>query len=254
MDFNEYYHSESGYYPEYVTQKEMCVILGACKSIAYALQKKNQIPFIYISTHEGRRQQIKTADIQTADMLMLPVPKANFHNVVIKPSQWQQGMVAELAKRAEIIRNGDVNPTVEKDGVFQMADFQNVYDLRKKLIAKGVPAEEIAFIHEANTEVKKKELFAKVRKGQIRVLMGSTQKNGRGYERPRPFNRLARFRLPVAAIGCRSGLADSFIIKSKHTLSSCCYWHYTKKRDSQPTDGEKKKYISQLTVDYVLFN
>ena len=69
----------------------------------------------------------------------------------------------------------------EKDGVFQMANFQNVYDdLRKKLVDKGVPAEEIAFIHEANTEVRKKELFAKVRKGQIRILLGSTQKMGAG--------------------------------------------------------------------------
>ena len=192
----------------------------------------------------------QVADIQTADMLNLPVPKANFHNVVIKPSEFQQDMVAELAERAGAIRDGDVDPTIdnmlkvtndgrklaldqrlinemlpddpegkvatcandvfriweetkekklaqlcfcdlstpknaiettEKDGVFQMASFQNVYDdLRKKLIAKGVPAEEIAFIHEANTEVRKKELFAKVRKGQIRVLMGSTQKMGAG--------------------------------------------------------------------------
>ena len=192
----------------------------------------------------------QVADIQTADMLNLPVPKANFHNVVIKPSEFQQDMVAELAERAQAIRDGDVDPTVdnmlkvtndgrklaldqrlihemlpddpegkvatcaddvfriweetkekrlaqlcfcdlstpknaietiEKDGVFQMADFQNVYDdLRKKLIAKGIPAEEIAFIHEANTEVRKKELFAKVRKGQVRVLMGSTQKMGAG--------------------------------------------------------------------------
>ena len=192
----------------------------------------------------------QVADIQTADMLNLPVPKANFHNVVIKPSEFQQDMVAELAERAQKIRDGDVDPTVdnmlkvtndgrklaldqrlinemlpddpegkvatcandvfriweetkekklaqlcfcdlstpknaiettEKDGVFQMASFQNVYDdLRKKLIAKGVPAEEIVFIHEANTEVRKKELFAKVRKGQVRVLMGSTQKMGAG--------------------------------------------------------------------------
>ncbi|HCC34792.1 MAG TPA: helicase [Ruminococcaceae bacterium] len=183
------------------------------------------------------------ADIQTADMLELPVPKANFHNEVIKPSQFQQDMVAELAERAEAIRKGDVDPTVDNmlkvtndgrklaldqrlinpmlpddpegkvaacaDNVFRIweesmetrltqlvfsdlstpkpADKEtgerafNVYDdVRDKLIAKGVPAEEIAFIHEANTEVKKKELFAKVRKGQVRVLMGSTQKMGAG--------------------------------------------------------------------------
>jgi hypothetical protein len=190
------------------------------------------------------------ADIQTGDMLNLPVPKANFHNVVIKPSEWQKEMVAELAERAEAIRKGDVDPhidnmlrvtndgrklaldqrlinpmlpddpngkvsvcadnvfriweetrdkrsaqlvfsdlstpkgyteSVETDGVYQVADFQNVYDdLKKKLIAKGVPAEEIAFIHDANTEARKTELFAKVRKGQVRVLIGSTQKMGAG--------------------------------------------------------------------------
>jgi len=194
------------------------------------------------------------ADIQTADMHHLPVPKANFHNVVIKPSQWQKDMVAELAERAEKIRAGNVDPHVdnmlrvtndgrklaldqrlinpllpddpeskvsvcadnvfriwdeskekrlaqlvfcdlstpgknkpiemqEVDGVFEMVpgQFTNVYDdLKQKLIDKGVPEHEIAFIHEADTEARKKELFAKVRKGQIRVLMGSTQKMGAG--------------------------------------------------------------------------
>jgi hypothetical protein len=179
----------------------------------------------------------EVADIQTAETLNLPVPKANFHNVVLKPSKWQQDMVAELAERAEVIRKGDVDPRIDNmlkvtnDGrklaldqrlinemlpddpegkvaacagnVFDIweqtqenrstqmvfCDLStphgdgkfNVYDdLKQKLIAKGIPAEEIAFIHEANTEVKKKELFAKVRKGQIRVLMGSTQKMGAG--------------------------------------------------------------------------
>ncbi|GHT83982.1 hypothetical protein FACS18947_0710 [Bacteroidia bacterium] len=185
----------------------------------------------------------QVADIQTADMLHLPVPKANFHNEVIKPSEWQKDMVAELAERAEAIRGGNVDPRIDNmlkitnDGrklaldqrlinpllpddpegkvavcarnVFELwekhkderltqlifsdlstpkpADKEtgerafNVYDdMRAKLIAKGIPAEEIAFIHEADTEVKKKELFAKVRKGQIRVLMGSTQKMGAG--------------------------------------------------------------------------
>ncbi|MDR2043322.1 MAG: DEAD/DEAH box helicase family protein [Clostridium sp.] len=178
-----------------------------------------------------------TADIQTADMLQLPVPKANFHTEVIKPSKWQQDMVAELAERAEVIRKGDIDPRIDNmlkvtnDGrklaldqrlinemlpddpngkvavcaanVFRIWDENkekrstqlvfsdlstphgdgkfNVYDdLKQKLIAKGIPEEEIAFIHDANTEVKKKELFAKVRKGQIRVLMGSTQKMGAG--------------------------------------------------------------------------
>ncbi len=183
------------------------------------------------------------ADIQTADMLNLPVPKANFHTVVIKPSQWQKDMVAELAERAEKIRKGDVDPHIDNmlkvtndgrklaldqrminpllpdepegkvaacaDNILRIweegkaerhtqlvfsdlstpksADKEtgerafNVYDdIRDKLTAKGVPAEEIAFIHDADTEAKKKELFAKVRKGQIRVLLGSTQKMGAG--------------------------------------------------------------------------
>ncbi|MDR1558995.1 MAG: DEAD/DEAH box helicase family protein [Clostridiales bacterium] len=177
------------------------------------------------------------ADIQTSDMLDLPVPKANFHNEVIKPSQWQQDMIAELAERADAIRKGDVDPTadnmllVTNDGrklaldqrlinpmlpddpngkvavcaenVFRIWDESkekrltqlifsdlstpkgdgsfNIYDdMKTKLIAKGVPAEEIAFIHNADTEAKKVELFAKVRKGQVRILLGSTQKMGAG--------------------------------------------------------------------------
>jgi len=177
------------------------------------------------------------ADIQTADMLHLPVPKANFHTEVIKPSQWQQDMIAELAERAERIRNREVDPAtdnmlkVTNDGrklaldqrlinpllpddpdgkvaacaanVFRIWEQHrekrlaqlafcdlstpkadgtfNVYDdLKAKLMAKGVPEHEISFIHNADTEARKKELFAKVRKGQIRVLMGSTQKMGAG--------------------------------------------------------------------------
>lgn len=177
------------------------------------------------------------ADIQTADMLHLPVPKANFHTEVIKPSQWQRDMIAELAERAERIRNREVNSAVDNmlkvtndgrklaldqrlispllpddpDGkvaacaanVFRIWEQHrekrltqlvfcdlstpkadgtfNVYDdLKAKLMAKGVPEHEISFIHNADTEARKKELFAKVRKGQIRVLMGSTQKMGAG--------------------------------------------------------------------------
>jgi hypothetical protein len=184
------------------------------------------------------------ADIQTADMLLLPVPQANFHTVVIKPSQWQKEMIAELAERAEAIRNGDVNPAednmlkVTNDGrklaldqriinpmlpdepdgkvatcaenVYRIWEehkdnrltqlvfsdlstpkgkgqggdtpvFTDVYhDLKQKLMDKGIPENEIAFIHSADTETKKKELFAKVRSGNIRVLMGSTQKMGAG--------------------------------------------------------------------------
>jgi hypothetical protein len=183
------------------------------------------------------------ADIQTADMLKLPVPKANFHNVVLRPSEWQKEMVAELADRAEAIRGGNVDPRIDNmlrvtndgrklaldqrlinpllpddpdgktaacaDNVFRIweetkeksltqlvfsdlstpkpADKDtgerafNVYDdLREKLIAKGVPEHEIAFIHDADTEAKKKVLFAKVRSGQVRVLIGSTPKMGSG--------------------------------------------------------------------------
>ncbi|AIQ62526.1 helicase [Paenibacillus stellifer] len=179
----------------------------------------------------------EVADIQTADMLQLPVPKAHFHNVAVPPSDFQREMVADLASRAEQVRAKRVEPHEDNmlkitndgrklaldqrlanamlpddegskvsacaDNVFrQWADSQeqrlaqlvfcdlsipkqdgtfNVYDeLRRKLTEKGVPAEEIAFIHDANTEVKKKELFAKVRTGQIRILLGSTFKMGAG--------------------------------------------------------------------------
>jgi len=179
----------------------------------------------------------QVADIQTADMLHLPVPKANFHTEVIKPSELQQEMVKGLAERAEKIRGGGVDPHVDnmlritndgrklaldmrlinplaaddpngkvavcarnvykiweqtkeqrstqlvfcdlstptKDGSFNVYD-----DLKKKLMEQGIPEDEIAFIHDADSEVKKKALFAKVRAGQIRVLMGSTQKMGAG--------------------------------------------------------------------------
>ena len=177
------------------------------------------------------------ADIQTADMLHLPVPKANFHTEVIKPSEIQQEMIKGLAERAEAIRAGGVDPHIDNmlritnDGRKLALDMRlinplaaddengkvsvcarnvfdiwertkeqrsaqmmfcdlstpkgdgsfNVYDdLKKKLMEKGVPEEEIAFIHDANTEARKKELFAKVRSGQVRVLIGSTQKMGAG--------------------------------------------------------------------------
>jgi len=177
------------------------------------------------------------ADIKTADMLNLPVPKANYQNVAVKPSEFQQGMVAELAERAEQVRNRMVEPyednmlkitndgrklaldqrlanpilpddenskvnacaenvfrfwqenrdkrltqlvfcdlsTPKNDGSFNVYD-----DIRQKLIDRGVPANEVAFIHDANTETKKKELFARVRKGQVRILIGSTFKMGAG--------------------------------------------------------------------------
>lgn len=177
------------------------------------------------------------ADIQTADMLNLPVPKANFHTEVIKPSELQKEMVAGLAERAEAIRAGNVDPSVDNmlkitnDGRKLALDMRlmnplaaddennkasacarNVYriweqskerrsaqlvfcdlstpkndgsfniydDLKRKLMEKGIPENEIAFIHDANTESRKAELFARVRSGQVRVLMGSTQKMGAG--------------------------------------------------------------------------
>ncbi len=179
----------------------------------------------------------EVADIQTADMLNLPVPKANYHNVVLKPSEHQKEMVAALSERAERVRNKMVNssednmllitndgrklaldqrlmneilPDSETSKVRACAD--NVYaiwertaqqrstqmvfcdlstphndgtfnvydDLRDKLIAMGIPAEEIAYIHSAASEAQKKEMFGKVSSGQIRVLLGSTQKMGAG--------------------------------------------------------------------------
>ena len=177
------------------------------------------------------------ADIQTADMLKLPVPEAEYENVVLKPSDFQKEMVRSLADRAEAVRNSLVEPyednmlKITNDGrklaldqrlinsslpdnenskaaacverAFQIwrdtaenkstqlifSDLAtpkgdgsfNVYgDIRQKLVSKGVPEEEIKFIHEANTEVKKAELFAKVRSGQVRFLLGSTAKMGAG--------------------------------------------------------------------------
>ncbi len=177
------------------------------------------------------------ADIQTADMLKLPVPKANYHNISVKPSDIQSEMVDSLADRAETIRAGLVDANVDnmlkvtndgrklaldqrlinpmlpdfedskvnicinnvfeiwehtadkkstqllfcdlstpkKDGTFSVYN-----DIRDKLIAKGIPPEEIAFIHDADTDKKKADLFAKVRSGDVRVLLGSTQKMGAG--------------------------------------------------------------------------
>ena len=179
----------------------------------------------------------EVADIQTADMLKLPVPKVNYHNIKTKPSEIQSEMVAGLAKRAEKVRAREVEPQIDNmlkitndgrklaldqrmidpmlpddpdskvnacvDNMYRIweehADTKaaqllfcdlstpkndgsfNVYDdIREKLIARGVPAEQVRFIHEANTDAQKKELFAKVRSGEVRVLFGSTQKMGAG--------------------------------------------------------------------------
>ena len=179
----------------------------------------------------------EVADIQTSDMLNLPVPKANYENVVVKPTELQKEMVAELAERAERVRNKMVDSSIDNmlkitnDGRKLALDQRlmneilpddpnskvatcakniyriweenkdqkltqlvfcdlstphndgkfNVYDdLKKKLEEMGVPEDEVQFIHYANTDIRKKELFAKVRKGITRVLMGSTQKMGAG--------------------------------------------------------------------------
>ena len=179
----------------------------------------------------------EVADIQTADMLNLPVPEAEYRVVSVKPSEMQREMVVELGERAERVRDGMVNATednmllITNDGrklaldqrmmndllpdypeskvnacVEEVYNFWeqgqekrltqlvfcdlstpktdgsfSVYnDVRDKLIAKGIPPEEIAFIHDANTEVRKKELFSKVRRGAVRILMGSTFKMGAG--------------------------------------------------------------------------
>ena len=179
----------------------------------------------------------EVADIKTADMLKLPVPEAEYHNVSVEPSEMQKDMVASLAERAEKVRGGGVDASVDNmlkitndgrklaldqrmlnemlpdfdsskinacvENVFRIwketkekksaqlvfcdlstpkndGTFSVYNDIRKKLIERGVPESEVRFIHEADTDMKKKELFQKVRKGEVRVLMGSTQKMGAG--------------------------------------------------------------------------
>ena len=179
----------------------------------------------------------EVADIKTADMLNLPVPEAKYHNIAVKPSEMQKEMVASLAERAEQVRGGGVDSSVDNmlkitnDGRKlaldqrmlndMLPDFEgskinacvdNIYriweentdkksaqlvfcdlstpkndgtfsvynDIRKKLIGRGIPESEVKFIHEADTDMKKKELFQKTRKGEVRVLLGSTQKMGAG--------------------------------------------------------------------------
>ena len=179
----------------------------------------------------------EVADIQTADILNLPVPEAEYRVVKVKPTELQEEMVEELGNRAERVRNNEVNPrednmlkitndgrklaldqrlsnpllpddpgskvnacveeiyrhwedgkekkltqlvfcdlsTPKTDGTFSVYN-----DIREKLLARGIPPEEIAFIHDANTDVRKKELFSKVRRGAVRILMGSTFKMGAG--------------------------------------------------------------------------
>ena len=177
------------------------------------------------------------ADIQTADMLKLPVPEAHYHNIALKPSEYQKEIVASLAERAEKVRNREVDSSVDNmlmitndgrklaldqrlinpmlpsapnskaakcaENVFEIwqrtADKRStqmifcdlstpkddgtfsVYDdIHAKLLELGIPENEIAFIHNAKSEVQKKDLFGKVRSGQVRILLGSTQRMGAG--------------------------------------------------------------------------
>lgn len=179
----------------------------------------------------------EVADIKTADTLNLPTPTPHYHNVAVKPSDFQKAMVAELGERAEKVRNNQVDASVDNmlkitndgrklaldqrminpllpdfedskinaciDNIFMIwqenadkksaqlvfcdlstpkpdAEFSVYTDIRKKLIERGVPKSEISFIHEAKTEAQKQELFKKVRKGEVRILLGSTQKMGAG--------------------------------------------------------------------------
>ena len=133
----------------------------------------------------------EAADIKTADQLHLPTPTPVYHTEVSQPTQVQQGMVQELSKRAAEVHSGKVNAAKDnmlkitsdgrKLGLDQRIINPNLPDDPcSKLVAMGIPREQIAFIHEANTEVRKKELFSKVRSGQVRVLMGSTFKMGAG--------------------------------------------------------------------------
>lgn len=179
----------------------------------------------------------EVADIKTADMLDLPVPQAHYHNIAVKPSEMQKEMVASLAERAEKVRGGNVDSSVDNmlkitndgrklaldqrmlndilpdfedskinacvDNIYRIweetadkksaqlvfcdlstpkndGSFSVYNDIRKKLIERGIPESEVKFIHEADTDIKKKELFQKTRKGEVRVLLGSTQKMGAG--------------------------------------------------------------------------
>ncbi len=247
----------------------------------------------------------EAADIQTADMLHLPVPKANYHNIVLQPSEHQKEMVAALGERAEAVRNRKVdsskdnmllitndgrklaldqrllNPllpdsdtgkvtacaenvaeiwrrtTEQRSTQMVFCDLStprgdgsfNIYDdLRDKLIARGIPAEEIAYIHSANTETKKKELFGKVRSGEIRVLIGSTQKMGAGTNVQHKLIALHHLDCPwrpsdlqqregrIVRQGNENGEVDIFTYVTENTFDSYLY---------QLVEG-KQKFIGQV--------
>ena len=245
------------------------------------------------------------ADIQTADMLKLPVPEAEYHNVVLKPSEQQKKIVASLSERAEKVRNKQVdsnednmlvitndgrklaldqrliNPMLPDSDTGKVAvcaenvyniwertaaqkstqmvfvdlstphnDGQfNVYDdLKKKLLDKGIPESEIAYIHNAKTEAAKKELFGKVRSGEVRVLIGSTQKMGAGTNAQRKLIALHHMDCPwrpsdlqqregrIIRQGNENPKVDIYTYVTENTFDSYLY---------QLVEG-KQKFIGQI--------
>ena len=247
----------------------------------------------------------EVADIQTADMLNLPVPKAEFHTVSVEPTELQKEMVSDLAERAEKVRNKEVDPstdnmlTITNDGRKLALDQRmmnpllpddehskvsvcanNVYDIwqktadkkatqlafcdlstpktdgtfsvynsiKEKLIAKGIPESDIAFIHDADNEIKKKELFAKVRKGDVRVLLGSTAKMGAG-------TNVQRLLYASHDLDCPWRPADleqraGRIIRQGNTNEEVHIYRYVTKDTfdsySWQTVENKQKFISQI--------
>ena len=247
----------------------------------------------------------QVADIQTADMLNLPVPTVNYHNVVMKPSEHQRDMVASLAERAERVRNGMVEPTVDNmlkitndgrklaldqrlvngmlpdneeskvnacmDNIYRVweageakkltqlvfCDLStphndgtfNVYDdLKAKLMERGIPAEEIAFIHDAKTEVQKAALFTSVRRGLVRVLIGSTAKMGAGTNVQRKL--AAEHHLDIPWRPSDIEQREGRMIRQGNTNESVDVFRYVTKNtfDSYmwQTIESKQKFISQI--------
>ena len=247
----------------------------------------------------------QVADIQTADMLNLPVPTVNYHNVAMKPSEHQRDMVASLAERAERVRNGMVEPTVDNmlkitndgrklaldqrlvngmlpdneeskvnacmDNIYRVweageekkltqlvfCDLStphndgtfNVYDdLKAKLMERGIPAEEIAFIHDAKTEVQKAALFTSVRRGLVRVLIGSTAKMGAGTNVQRKL--AAEHHLDIPWRPSDIEQREGRMIRQGNTNESVDVFRYVTKNtfDSYmwQTIESKQKFISQI--------
>ena len=247
----------------------------------------------------------QVADIQTADMLNLPVPTVNYHNVAMKPSEYQRDMVASLAERAERVRNGMVEPTednmlkITNDGrklaldqrlvngmlpdndeskvnacmdniyrVWEAGEAKkltqlvfcdlstphndgtfNVYDdLKAKLMERGIPAEEIAFIHDAKTEVQKAALFTSVRRGLVRVLIGSTAKMGAGTNVQRKL--AAEHHLDIPWRPSDIEQREGRMIRQGNTCESVDVFRYVTENTFDAymwqTIESKQKFISQI--------